>query len=216
MTRALRIRALKMLCAALVGVTLTGGALAMGMFGQSRPTELTFNDASHQSTPIMVDGLTINGETMGSFPILASSSWMNPRGGSTTLTGLPWDDADDQIVDIHAEWTEIETGRAYDVDVSIPWGDLRVEDVVGVTAYMTFVYGRNGEFTLFTNADADPKTGQFNGREVTRVCGNRTPNRDQNYGLRVNEIPGLGRLIDRRDQWMAVPDIETSCSGENN
>ncbi|RLJ36317.1 hypothetical protein BCF46_3785 [Litoreibacter meonggei] len=187
----------------------------MGMFGQSRPTELTFNDASHQSTPVMVDGLAINGRTMGSFPILASSSWMNPRGGSTTLTGLPWDNADDQIVDIHAEWTEIETGRAYTADASVAWGELHVEDVVGVTAYMTFVYGRNGEFMLFTNAEADPKTGQFNGREVTRMCGKRTPNRDQNYGLRVNEIPGLGRLIDRRDQWMAVPDIESSCSGEN-
>ncbi|SDX63768.1 hypothetical protein [Litoreibacter albidus] len=197
-----------------VGMLCTGGAMAMGMLGNSRPTELTFRDAAHQSTPVMVDGLTINGAAMGSFPTLASSSWMNPRGGKATLTRLAWPDDNAQIIDVHAEWTEIETGRAYEADISVPWGELHVEDVVGLTAYVTVVYGRNGEFMLFTDADPDPKTGQYNGREVTRVCGKRTPNRDQNYGLRVNEIPGLGRLIERRDQWMAVPDIETSCTGE--
>ncbi|SFR64859.1 hypothetical protein [Litoreibacter janthinus] len=200
--------------AAVFGIALTGGAFAMGIFGESRPTNLTFNDAAHQSTPIMIDGLTINGKTMGAFPTLASSSWLNPRGGGHTLTDLPWESEDDQIVDVHTEWTEIETGRAYKADVSVPWGELHVEDVVGVTAYMTFVYGRNGEFMLFTNAEPDPKSGQHNGREVTRVCGQRTPSRDQNYGLRVNEIPGLGRLIDRRDQWMAVPDLESNCTVE--
>lgn len=196
-------------------LALTSSAFAMGMFGNSRPTELTFRDASHQSTPVMIDGLKVNGASMGAFPTLASSNWMNPRGGNTTLTKLPWSSADDQMVDVQTEWTEIETGRAYSAEVSVSWTDLYVEDVVGVTAYATFAYGRNGEFMLFTDAEADPKTGQYNGREVMRVCGKRTPNRDQNYGLRVNEIPGLGRLIDRRDQWMAVPDIDTSCTGEN-
>lgn len=192
----------------------TGNAVAMGFFGDSRPTELTFRDASHLSTPIMVDGLTVNDAKMGNFPILASSSWMNPRGGSTTLTKLPWRSETDQMLDIHAEWTEIETGRAYEAKVSVAWGELHVEDVVGVTAYVTFVYGRNGEFMLFTDAEPDPKTGQFNGREVTRICGKRMRQHDQNYGLRVNEIPGLGRLIERREQWMAVPDLETTCTGE--
>lgn len=204
----------RILRAAAFATAMSGSAFAMGMFSDSRPTELTFNDASHQSTPIMIDALTINGKTMGAFPTLASTNWLNPRGGGTTLTGLPWESDDDQIVDLHTEWTEIESGRAYAADISVPWGELHVEDVVGVTAYMTFVYGRNGEFMLFTNAEPDAKTGQYNGREVTRVCGQRTPGRDQNYGLRVNEIPGLGRLIDRRAQWMAVPDIETACSGE--
>ncbi|WP_281857574.1 hypothetical protein [Litoreibacter halocynthiae] len=207
--------ALAIASATAIGVVMGSGAFAMGMFGQSRPTELTFKDASHQSTPIMVDGLEINGKSMGAFPTLASGNWMNPRGGSATLTRLPWDSEDDAIVDVFTEWTEIETGRAYSADVSVAWGELQVEEVVGVTAYMTFVYGRNGEFMLFTDAEPDPKTGQYNGREVMRVCGKRTPNRDQNYGLRVNEIPGLGRLIDRREQWMAVPDVETNCSGEN-
>ena len=206
---------LVILRAAVLCGAMTGGAYAMGFLGQSRPTELTFNDASHQSTPIMVDGLRINGKTMGAFPTLAAAQWMNPRGGATTLTSMPWEDADDQIVDVQTEWTEIETGRAYSAEISVPWGDLQVTEVVGLTAFMTLVYGRNGEFILFTAGDPDPKTAQHNGREVARVCGQRTPGRDQNYGLRVNEIPGLGRLIDRREQWMAVPDIESSCSGEN-
>jgi hypothetical protein len=195
-------------------VVFASGALAMGLLGNSRPTELTFRDASHQSTPVMVDHLEVNGSKMGSFPTLASSSWMNPRGGNTTLTKLPWDSEDDQSIEIVTSWTEIETGQSYEAELSVLWGELKVEDVVEATAYMTFVYGRNGEFMLFTDAEPDPKTGQFNGREVTRVCAKRTPNRDQNYGLRVNEIPGLGRLIERRDQWMAVPDLETSCTGE--
>lgn len=202
------------LIGAFVLVVFASGALAMGLLGNSRPTELTFRDASHQSTPVMVDHLEVNGSKMGSFPTLASSSWMNPRGGNTTLTKLPWDSEDDQSIEIVTSWTEIETGQSYEAELSVLWGELKVEDVVEATAYMTFVYGRNGEFMLFTDAEPDPKTGQFNGREVTRVCAKRTPNRDQNYGLRVNEIPGLGRLIERRDQWMAVPDLETSCTGE--
>ncbi|MEP3348282.1 MAG: hypothetical protein ABJN34_17715 [Litoreibacter sp.] len=205
------LRALIMV-AAMVGATEQG--MAMGLFGPDRPSELTFRDASHQSTPIMVDGLEVNDVQMGSFPLLASSSWMNPRGGNTTLTRLQWGSDDAHIIDVHTEWTEIETGRAFEADLSVPWMDLKVVDVVGATAYMTFVYGRNGEFVLFTDADPDPKTGQFNGREIMRLCGKRTPSRDQNYGLRVNEIPGLGRLIERRDQWMAVPDLETNCTGQ--
>lgn len=197
---------------AMIASQLIGEAGAMGLFSQSRPTHLIFNDASHQSTPVMLDALTVNGENMGSFPTLASSRWLNPRGGSTTLTTLPWDNEGDQVVDIYSEWTEIVTGRAYRVEISIPWDALYVDDVVSTTAYMTLAYGRNGEFTLFTNADPDPKTGQYNGRLVAQECGVRAANRDQNYGLRVNEIPGLGRLIERREQWMAVPKVETICS----
>lgn len=204
----------RILISAFVLVVFASGVLAMGLLGSSRPTELTFRDASHQSTPVMVDHLEVNGSKMGSFPTLASSSWMNPRGGNTTLTKLPWDSEDDQSIEVVTSWTEIETGHSYEAELSVLWGELKVEDVVEATAYMTFVYGRSGEFMLFTDAEPDPKTGQFNGREVTRVCAKRTPNRDQNYGLRVNEIPGLGRLIERRDQWMAMPDLETSCTGE--
>lgn len=207
-------RVLRILAVAIAVSAPLGGAWAMGFLGDNRPTEVTFNDASHHATPIMVDGLEINGRSMGSFPVLASTNWLNPRGGGTTLTTLPWDGEDDTTVDVTTEWTEIATGHAYRAEVSVPWRDLTVEKVVDDTAYMTFVYGRNGELMLFTSADPDPKTGQYNGREVARTCGIRTPNRDQNYGLRVNEIPGLGRLFDRRAQWMAVPKAETSCTGE--
>ncbi|WP_298262216.1 hypothetical protein [uncultured Litoreibacter sp.] len=200
------------LISVLVGFTSTA-AFGMGFFADSRPTELSFRDASHQSTPIMLDGLRVNDQSLGAFPTLASARWMNPRGGKATVIRLPWRGDSDHVLDIETEWTEIETGRAYSAEVSIPWAELHVDHEVGVAAYITFAYGRNGEFMLFTKSDPDPKTGQLNGREVLRVCGGRTPRRDQNYGLRVNEIPGLGRLIERRDQWMAAPDLETNCTG---
>ena len=192
---------------------MAAGAQAMGMFGPSRPTDVKFNDASHPATPVMVDGLTVNGVSMGRFPVLASTRWMNPRGGTATLTRMPWDGEDDLFVDVEARWTEIATGRAFRAEVSVPWEALSVEDLVAPTARLTFVYGRNGEFWLYTANPDDEGTGQINGRQVARVCGTRTPNRDQNYGLRVNEIQGLGRLIDRRDQWMAMEKLATECTG---
>lgn len=192
---------------------LAGAAQAMGLFGDSRPTDLSFSDASHPSSPVMVDGLQINGAKMGSFPTLASTRWMNPRGGKTTLTKMPWTGDADTFVDVRAEWTEIATGRAFSAELSVPWAQLSVEDLVAPTASIIIVYGRNGEFWLFTDNGPDEKTGQYNGREVAQTCGQRTPHRDQNYGLRVNEIPGLGRLFERRAQWMSMAKLETSCTG---
>lgn len=205
MRRALRYGAL--ICA------LPVAAMAMGLFGGSRPTDVVLENASHISTPIVIERLDINGAKYVAGPSVANTSWMNPRGGDTTTGSLPWPAGRDEQVLIESAWVDVESGQGFDVAVELPWQSFRVDRTVNARLEVVAVYGLNGEFKVVTGADPDPQTGQYNGKEIHVVCGTRAPELDKDYTTPPGQPPGLERLLSLQEEPVASNLPQTSCPG---
>ena len=183
---------------------------AMGMFGGGRPTDLFLQNASHISTPIVIERLSINGAKYINHPSVGNTSWKDPRGGGATLGALPWPEGRDDLVLIESRWVDVEAEQAFQVSIELPWQDFTIDRVVNDRLEITVVYGVNGEFKVVTRSDPD-ETGQYNGREIFVTCGTRAPEFDKRYANAPPTIPGLAQLLEMQDQPIASSVPPTSC-----
>ncbi|SDX63736.1 hypothetical protein [Litoreibacter albidus] len=202
------------LCAAGMAAPLAGGA--MGWLGNAAPTAIALSDASHSTSPVMIEALEINGRAYGTVPYLASTDWDDPHGGNRTIAGLAVSPQDDAQIVVRATWVEIYTNRAYSGELTLPAGAVSIRDAGDRTALLTVVFGRAGHFAVSTDPKPNSSDAPFY-EIVAEVCAQREPSLDKDYRADINADLDLAWTFEQESVAAAAEPVATPCrdGGDN-
>lgn len=170
-------------------------ALVLALAGckGDRPPGLSLRFNTLSPAPVVLTAISFDGATpgagMGVIAGRAEETRPGGGGGSVSLS-LPKGAADH--IEVHAEWSELLTGRGWQAKFDLPLADLQ-RDGMGNAELMP-VFGPNG--LLIVTSDPLPKSaGDRRMKDILQLCATRDPAGDKDWRAQPDELPGQSDIL---------------------
>ena len=190
--RGLRSAVLRAVATIGIGAVLSGCAT-------SEPAWLNLSFSSYASTPVVLTGYRLNGQTPAMPPVpdlvagIADVEW--PRVGNGLYSLMYPRGEDPQVLAIELEWVELLSGRAWRVEAHVPIASLSGE--AGQRADIMPIFGPDG-LVVISSDPVPTTTGPEPVVDVLRLCGTRVPEADQADTRVFDEVIGV---VDWKAWW---------------
>ena len=156
----------------------------------AEPTGLTLSYSTYEATPVVLNGVEVNGVVFLAHPTMVEGQADTPGpryGNGSYLMDYPRSGNAEEL-SLRVVWTELLTGRGYSAETQVPVAGL--ERATADRVEMMPIFGPNG--LMIVSSDPLPESETVAARnDVVTLCGQRDPAGDRDWETMLNEVPGL-------------------------